>query len=481
MLLRTIYNDKLAQASYLLACQRTGEAIVIDPTRAAEQYIRLARKEGLRITHVTETHIHADFVSGTRELAQQSGAKLYLSGEGGAEWSYGFAQADGAVLLHDGDVFNVGNIRIQAMHTPGHTPEHLSFVVTDTPVTDQPMGVFTGDFVFVGDVGRPDLLEKAAGLTGTMRDSAHALYRSIQRFRQFADYIQVWPGHGAGSACGKALGAVPQSTVGYEKLFSPAFAFTNEEAFADYILAGQPESPRYFARMKRINRDGPPVLGGLRVPAKLADESIAELRARGVTLVDTRSAPAFGRGHVPGSINIPYNRAFTGWAGALISYDAPFALILDDRTAAHTLADIARDLSFIGLDEIVGYLGESAVENVADQQSLASTGLADLEQLRKHVEVEIVDVRGRGEWAAGHIPGVHNIPLAQLADRMHELPRDRQIVVHCQSGGRAAIGASVLQAAGFDVMSLRGGFAEWTSSGGAVERGAPADTVAQGG
>ena len=202
MLLKRFYDNGLAQASYLIGCSATGEAIVVDANRDVEQYVRAASDEGLRVTHVTETHIHADFVSGSRELAARTGAKLLLSDEGGPEWRYAFAAAADATLLRDGDSFMVGNIRFDVLHTPGHTPEHLSFLVTDTPATDRPMGAITGDFIFVGDVGRPDLLERAANVAGTMRASAQALFRSIQRFKQLPDSLQIWPGHGAGSACG---------------------------------------------------------------------------------------------------------------------------------------------------------------------------------------------------------------------------------------------------------------------------------------
>lgn len=468
MLLRTIYDDKLAQASYLLGCQKTGEALVVDPNRDVEQYIKLARKEGLRITHITETHIHADFVSGTRELAARTGGKIHLSGEGGDDWSYGFAESDHASLLHDGDSFMVGNLRIDVMHTPGHTPEHIAFVVTDTPVTDQPIGLFTGDFVFVGDVGRPDLLEKAAGLAGTMRAGAAQLYKSIERFRKLPDYLQVWPGHGAGSACGKALGAVPQSTVGYEKMFSPAFQFSNENDFADFILAGQPEPPKYFAHMKRINRDGPNIYGELRTPDQLGDDILANLLEHNETVVDVRSQLAFARAHVPGTINIPYNGSFTNWAGSLIPYDKPFALIVDARTAEQTLPFIMRDLTLIGLDKITGYFTDSVVTGKTETMGAVTT--ADVEDLLTQDDVQIVDVRNGSEWQEGHIPGVPNIPLAQLQDRMDEVPRDKRIVLHCQGGGRSAIGASVLKAAGFDVVNVLGGFDEWEKSGREVEK-----------
>jgi hydroxyacylglutathione hydrolase len=468
MLLRTIYDEKLAQASYLLGCQKTGEAIVVDPNRDVDQYIRLAQKEGLRITHVTETHIHADFVSGTRELAHRTKAVMYLSGEGGADWSYGFAELDGAVVLHDGDTFDVGNLRIDVMHTPGHTPEHIVFLVTDTPVTDQPMGLFTGDFVFVGDVGRPDLLEKAAGVANTMRAGAASLFQSIQRFRELPDYLQVWPGHGAGSACGKALGAVPQSTVGYEKMFSAAFQFDNEEDFTDFILVGQPEPPKYFAHMKHINRDGPPVLGELRPPDKLADEILANMMENEATIVDVRNQLVFARAHVPGTINVPYNGAFTGRAGAIIPYDRPFALIIDERTAASSLNAIARDLAIIGLDQVSGYFAESVV--TGDTQSIGTVATSDVEKMLDRDDVQVVDVRNRSEWDAGHLPGVPNVPLNELTDRVNELPRDKRIIVHCESGGRSAVAASVLQAAGYNVGNFVGGYTDWVKSGKPVEK-----------
>jgi hydroxyacylglutathione hydrolase len=223
MLLRYFFYDKLAHASYLVGCQATGEAIVVDPGREVEPYLAAAEDEDLRIVGVTETHIHADFVSGARELAERTGARLYLSAEGGREWQYQYQDEYDHQLVRDGDSFYVGNLRFAVMHTPGHTPEHIALLVTDTKGADRPMGLFSGDFVLVGDVGRPDLLEKAARVANTAEVGARQMFGSLQRFRQLPDYIQVWPGHGAGSACGKALGAVPSSTVGYEKLFSWAF------------------------------------------------------------------------------------------------------------------------------------------------------------------------------------------------------------------------------------------------------------------
>jgi hydroxyacylglutathione hydrolase len=270
MLVRQIVDDQLAQYAYLIGCQQTGEALLVDPERDIDRYVGVAAAEGLRIVAVAETHIHADFLSGARQFAATfPGTRVYLSGEGGPDWQYEWPAADAAAvtLLRDGDAFHVGRIEIRAWHTPGHTPEHLSYFVTDrgAGATDA-VAIVSGDFVFVGDVGRPDLLETAAGLRGTIEPSARRLYQSARRFLTLPDYLQVWPGHGAGSACGKALGAVPFTTVGYERRVSPALAATasGERAFTDFIVAGQPEPPDYFARMKQLNRVGPPVLEGTR-------------------------------------------------------------------------------------------------------------------------------------------------------------------------------------------------------------------------
>lgn len=317
MFLKRFYDDQLAQASYMVGCARAGQALAIDPNRNVEQYIAAAEAEGVRITHVTETHIHADFVSGSRELAQRAGARLFLSDEGGADWKYAFGGEAGAELLRDGSSFNVGDVRVDVLHTPGHTPEHLTLLITDTASADKPMGAFTGDFIFVGDVGRPDLLERAARISGTMEESARQLFRSIQRFKTLPDYLQLWPGHGAGSACGKALGAVPQSSLGYEKLFNWGFTTRDEREFVDLVLAGQPEPPKYFAEMKRINREGPPILGSFRHPERLPASRLAELLERGGLVIDVRHSSDFAVAHISGTINIPLNHSFTTWAGWL--------------------------------------------------------------------------------------------------------------------------------------------------------------------
>ena len=480
MLLRYFYDTKLAQASYLVGCAATGEALVVDPNRDVEQYLRTAESEGMRITHVTETHIHADFVSGGRELAARTGATLYLSDEGGVDWTYAFARQEGAVLLKDRDTFMVGNIRVEAMHTPGHTPEHLSFVITDTAATDRPMGVFTGDFVFVGDVGRPDLLERAANMAGTMEAGARTLYRSLQRFKQLPDYLQIWPGHGAGSACGKSLGAVPQSTLGYEQVTNWGLEEMTEDEFVSRVLAGQPEPPRYFAEMKRVNKQGPRVLGGPRRPPHLPPEMIVEIADRGALVIDTRSADAFAGGHIPGTINIPLTRSFNTWAGWLVPYDREIYLLVEDGAR---LEEAIQDLLMIGLDRVSGYFLPPALEAwSAEGRVLGTTQQITPNQLASALEagrVHVIDVRGASEWESGHVPGVSNFPLGYLEQHLADLPTGRPLAVYCQSGGRSAIAMSVLQAHGIDdVFNLAGGFGAWARAGKPTEAGYPAATGA---
>lgn len=470
MFLRQFYHPKLAHMSYLVGCQATGEAIVIDPGRDIEPYLVEAEAQGLQITAVAETHIHADYVSGARELAERVGATLHLSDEGNEAWKYRFLDAYPHRRLKDGDTFQVGRVRFEVWHTPGHTPEHISLLLTDTAAADEPMGIFTGDFVFVGDVGRPDLLEKAVGQRGTAEVGARQMFRSLRRFETLPDYVQVWPAHGAGSACGKALGAVPSSTVGYEKRFNWAFQHSDEETFVRALLEGQPEPPRYFAVMKRLNKEGPPVLHGVPVPERLPFRRLVELVEAGAVVVDTRPASAFAVAHIPGTLNIPYDNAFLTWAGWLLDYDVPFYLIAD----AVAVPAIVRDLIAIGLDQVAGFFEPRVVDLWGDAgRPLQSYEVRSATDLAPHVlagELILVDVREATEWEVGHIPGARHIMLGFLPDRLNELPADRPIVVHCQTGRRSAIAASLLQARGFSrVINMLGGLRDWEAAGLPVE------------
>ncbi|MEQ8329474.1 MAG: rhodanese-like domain-containing protein [Longimicrobiales bacterium] len=462
MLLKRFYDDKLAQASYLIGCQATGEAIVVDPNRDVAFYVDAVAREGMTLRYVSETHIHADYLSGARELAHRTGATLLLSGDGPEEWQYGFVEQSGARLLHDGDVVELGKIRIQVIHTPGHTPEHISFMVTDGAASDRPMGVLTGDFVFVGDVGRPDLLEKAAGVSGTMEEGARTLYRSLERFRAQPDYLQILPGHGAGSACGKALGAVPTSTLGYEKLVNWAFQCATEEEFVEQVLEDQPEPPAYFAVMKRLNRDGPPLLGPLPEPPRLDATGLPALMEGGPTVVDLRDAARFRAGHVPGTLSIPLNSGFPNWAGWLLPYDRPVYFVADHADQAR---EAARDLALIGIDSSAGWFGPEALDGWADACGTVETTSEipwdRAEEMAGQEKGVFVDVRRQTEWDEGHVAGARHVHLGYLGDRADELPRDRPLLVYCRTGARSGMAASLLQARGFtDVHNVAGGIVE---------------------
>jgi hydroxyacylglutathione hydrolase len=389
-----------------------------------------------------------------------------LSDNGDENWKYGFAAEYDHVLLKDGDTFKVGNVKFEVLHTPGHTPEHISFLMTDTAGADRPMGLFTGDFVFVGDVGRPDLLEKAAHMANTAELGAKQMYRSLQRFHELPDYLQVWPGHGAGSACGKALGAVPSSTVGYEKLFNWAFSHDDEASFVRELLAGQPEPPRYFAVMKRVNKEGPAVLRGLPLPEHLLFHRLEYVLGDSHPVIDTRTAAAFAASHIPGTINIPADYSFANWAGWLLDYDRPFYLIVDH----HAVQDVARELTSIGLDNCAGYFETGAIKAWAaaghELQCYENTTPTQVAEQVQANQVTLLDVRNQTEWDEGHIPGALHIMLGYLAEYANEIPAGKPVVVQCETGGRSAIAASILQARGFPlVANLMGGIRDWKLAG----------------
>jgi hydroxyacylglutathione hydrolase len=466
MLLKYFYDPKVAHASYLVGCQATGEALIIDPGRDVEPYLQEAEANEMRIVSVTETHIHADFVSGARELAERTGAKLHLSDEGDENWKYQFLDGYDHQLLKEGDAFAVGKVQLKVMRTPGHTPEHISFILTDMGGgADRPMGIFTGDFVFVGSVGRPDLLEKAAGMMDTAVVSARQQFNSLQRFKELPDYLQVWPAHGAGSACGKGLGAIPSSTVGYEKLFNPALRYNDEAEFVEYLLADQPEPPHYFAVMKRVNKEGPALLGGLPNPPHLPADRLPALLAEGAQIVDARPASQFAEAHLAGAINIPAE-SLSAWAGWLVDYDRPLYLIV----ASEELATAARDLIYIGIDKLAGYFRPAALDYLAEMgHGLDSYTAAPPQQLADKIlagDVTVVDVRGQSEWAEGHLPGATHIMLGYLARRADEVVNGQPIVVQCRTGARSAIAASLLRAAGAqEVINLAGGIRDWEAAG----------------
>ncbi|TQO18783.1 hydroxyacylglutathione hydrolase [Rhodoglobus vestalii] len=466
MLLERIYDTDLAQASYFIGCQAKGEAIVVDPRRDLDVYFDIAEKNGMTITAVTETHIHADYLSGTRELAARTGATILVSDEGGPDWTYGSA-FDGAVRMKDKHTITLGNITLQAIHTPGHTPEHLSFLIIDGAQADAPGFMLSGDFVFVGDLGRPDLLDEAAGGIDTRFGGAKDIFASLRdRFLTLPDYVQVLPAHGAGSACGKALGAIPTTTVGYERAFawwSHYLADNDEQGFIDELLNGQPDAHAYFARMKIQNRQGPRVLGAVtelreyttaEVASALADDS--------AILIDTRHNTEVHLGTVPRSLNVPGTEKAASYGAWVYNPDTetrPVILLAATLTEAEELRD---HLVRVGIDSVAGFVP------TLDGLDLVTPTLVSPTELDSVDRVLLLDVRNRTEFAEGHIPAAKQLSGGRVMWALDQLPREGTIVTYCQSGVRNSVAASALRRDGYEVAELEGSYLGWVAMPGTV-------------
>lgn len=438
MYFKSFFNQQLAQMSYLVGCQKTGEAIIIDPLRDLTPYIEAAEQEGLTINKVTETHIHADFASGLREANETLDAKAFVSGLGGHDWSY--QHINGAYeLLNEDDIINVGNVKLKVIHTPGHTPESISFLLFDN-ATEVPMGLFTGDFIFVGDVGRPDLLEEAAGIKDTTKIGAQAMFESLKKMDELPDYIQIWPGHGAGSACGKSLGAVPVTTLGYEREQSWAFQIKDEATFIKTLTSEQPEPPYYFKEMKRMNRDGVVLMDNKQVPPlqKLFD---------GIKIIDLRAKEIF-LDNLSDGINVPYNSKFLGFVGWYLDYETPIQMI----GSFEEVQNAANDLKLIGFDHVIGY-----VKNVAGgcMQEIEPQHFKSIDK----IQINILDVRNNQEWQESHLDNATHVHFGKLEKEQIPFNKNERIYVHCQSGVRSAIAVSVLNQLGYnDIVNIKGGY-----------------------
>lgn len=455
MYFKQFFDEKLAQYAYLIGCQANGTAVLIDPMRDIDQYIDAAAKENLTIVAAADTHIHADYLSGLREFAER-GVKVYASDEGDKDWKYEWLKNSNYnyEFMMDGDEFKIGNITIRAWHTPGHTPEHLSYFITDGAAADEPIGVATGDFVFVGDVGRPDLLESAAGQENMMEPSARTLFKTVEAFKSIPEYVQVWPGHGAGSACGKALGAIPETTVGYELRYNNSLkAATTEDNFVNFILEGQPEPPLYFARMKRDNKIGPAIIGGLPNAKRLTIKELGDVAVKeGAVILDTRERNEFSEGHIPGSLLSPLNRQFNTVAGSYITEDEEIYLIVEE----HRLDEAIRDLYRIGLDKVKGYVNARDLKIYKSQGGKFETiEVVNFDVIdRIGSGDKLLDVRKASEYDEFHIEGALNFAHTRLLPNKEKLDKEPKYFVHCQSGGRSAVAAALLKRSGFDVVLI---------------------------
>lgn len=436
MFFKQFYDDNLSQASYLIGCQRTGEAMIIDPIRDLTKYIKVADNEGFAITHAAETHIHADFASGIRDVANKIHANIYVSGEGEDELSYKNMPQQTHFVKHQ-DTIYVGNIKLEVLHTPGHTPESISLLLTDEGGgSNIPMGLFSGDFIFVGDIGRPDLLEKAVQMKGSTEIGAKQMYQSINNIKNLPDYVQIWPGHGAGSPCGKALGSIPTSTLGYEKINNWAFNATDEATFIETLISHQPEPPHHFAQMKKINQFGTKLYQPYIVSPSLNHDRIA---------FDLRNKEAFHGGHKQGTINIPYNKNFINQIGWYLDYDKDIDLIGDKATVEHA----TNTLQLIGFDSVAGYrLPKSEIQT----QSIYSADMTGEEEY-------VLDVRNDEEWNQSHLEQAVHISHGKLLNESIPFDKNDKIYVHCQSGVRSSIAVGILEYKGFrNVVNVREGY-----------------------
>ena len=440
----------LAQYSYVLSSE--GQAIVLDPMRDFDRYTEYAQEQGLVIKYVTETHIHADFASGSLALAEATDAELALSSYDQEPCRYSMKHH----ALRDGDALKIGKLRLVALHTPGHTPEHLSFLLFDEERNVcQPLALFSGDFLFVGSLGRPDLLGEEA-----KQALAHELYRSLhERIASLPDGVQVYPGHGAGSLCGAGMSERADSTLGYERLSQPLFKL-EEEGFVREILASVPPVPLYYPRMKELNSEGASSIADLPGNAPLTPSRVAALLTNeSATIIDMRSPEAFGGAHIPGALNIGAGQNLSLWAGWILDPKQRLILINekgDDEPSRRALVRV-------GLEHIEGFAQNGMPAWVdAGLEFTRTAQLSTKDVSERKPDTQVLDVRSEREWSSGHIQGASHIPLGELKKRMEELERGSDLIAVCGSGYRSSIAASLLQANGFTrISSMDGGMTAW--------------------
>ena len=442
------YLGCLAHASYMLVSN--GEAVVVDPQRDVDIYLQAAKQHDATIRHVFETHLHADFVSGHKELAERTGAKIYIGPNSQATVPHVEVREDFQLL--------VGKVEISVLETPGHTPESICLVITDAEKSAEPWAVLTGDTLFVGDVGRPDLSKAftAPALAGMLYDSLHTKLLTLP------DHLTVYPGHGAGSLCGRNLGTSRSTTIRTERLTNYALQIKTREEFIQQLTSNLPPRPQYFPQDAQINRVGAPSLADLPELVPIAAKELKTLLENGAVTIDVRRGDEFAAGHVPGSINISLSGQFATWAGTLVHLKAQPVLIGD---SPEQLSEARMRLARIGMDDERGYLqgGVRAWEEAGyELSSLPQISVRDLRQGLETQQFQVLDVRRKPEWQVGHIEDATNWPLDEFLISLPEVNREAPLAVICKSGYRSMIASSILQRAGFkDVINVTGGFDAW--------------------
>ncbi len=448
MYFEQFYLGCLAHASYMIGSE--GEAVVVDPQRDVDLYLKAAQERGLQIRHVFETHLHADFVSGHKELAARSGAKIYIGAQAGATFPH--------VDVSDGFALRFGKARLQVLETPGHTPESICLLLTDEEKSARPWAVLTGDTLFLGDVGRPDLSKNHTPqqLAGLLYDSLH------NQLMTLADDVLVYPAHGAGSLCGKNMRAERSSTIGTERLTNYALQIKSRDEFVKELTTNLPARPDYFLQDAEINREGAPALAELPSLPAVSPEQLMALLAKGAVALDVRPCDQFAQAHVPGSINIALSGQFASWAGTLLGLSSHPVLIAD---STEQLAEARMRLARVGIEGASGYLegGLSAWKQAGfPVEALPQISVQDLSAKTADGSMQVLDVRREGEWQAGHLAGADWAPLDRFGDALPNLDPNVPVAVHCKSGYRSLIACSFLQRAGFrNIVNVMGGFDAW--------------------
>jgi hydroxyacylglutathione hydrolase len=451
MLIQQFFVNGLAHASYLMGGSKA--CAIIDPRRDIQIYLDAAKTMGLKITHILETHLHADFISGHLELADKTGAKIYAPKAGKCKFKH--------VALVEGSIFEIEDMEIRVIETPGHTPEHICYIVKDHSRGEDPIALFSGDTLFMGDVGRPDLFPKIAN------ELASKLFDSLQKLIQLPDFCEVYPAHGAGSLCGRAMSAKRTSTIGYEKKYNYAFQIKDREKFIESLTTEMPEAPDHFSRCSNINRKGPPLVKNLPPFIPLDPTSFyGKINKKNTIVLDIRPYEAFGGQHIAGSYHIDFSGNFSTFAGWVLPPDSNFLLVAEASQAEEAVILLRR----VGLDRTIGYLEGGMYEWAKAGLPTEHVPQLSSEDLRKRMTsgspVTLVDVRAKKEYMTGHIDGTINIPAPDLRKRYKELDPKVPIVVICNTGHRSSLGASLLKQHKFkDVSNLAGGMTGYNAAG----------------
>ncbi|MBA3713228.1 MAG: MBL fold metallo-hydrolase [Pyrinomonadaceae bacterium] len=459
MYFKQFYLGCLAHASYLIGSK--GEAAVVDPQRDVDQYIAEAEANNLKINYVIETHLHADFVSGHRELASRTGAEIIFGEKAGATFPHR--------AVKGGDEIELGRVTLRFVETPEHTPESISVLVIDTEVSGEPQKVLTGDTLFIGDVGRPDLVGSkgftAEQMAGMLYDSLH------NKILKLDDTVEVYPAHGAGSMCGRNISKETSSTIGEQRKFNYALKEMLKDEFVQMLTHELPEAPAYFSRDSEINRTGAGALQELPPPTALMPEAVNKLAQAGALILDVRSAAAYGTAHVPGSLNIGLGGQFASWAGSLIAPGAEIIIVAEDEEGVdESLTRLAR----VGIESVSGYLAGGIY--AWDKAGLPAASVAQMpidelqHRLKENGELQIIDVRRSTEYASGHVPGAINAPLSHLDETAVKFNAERPTAVVCAGGYRSSAGTSILARKGFkEIYNIVGGTSGWINAGLPVE------------